>query len=133
MILVDTGILVAWLDPKHPDHRACSRALEGCAAADELAISAVTVAELASSGRRCAELAEDLRGFQQIVLESKTALQAGHTWAQLSAKAKLSLADVLILEQASALQVPLLRMEHRGIHRLRHVDILLPIRGAERG
>ena len=63
MILVDTSVMVAWLDPRHPDHAACTEALDGCAAVDELAISALTVAELAAGGRSREALFMDFAGL----------------------------------------------------------------------
>ena len=34
MILVDTSVIVAWLDRTHADHRACAKALEHWAGQD---------------------------------------------------------------------------------------------------
>jgi predicted nucleic acid-binding protein len=42
MILVDTSVIVAWLDPDHPDHQPCVRALENCGAVEELAVNSVS-------------------------------------------------------------------------------------------
>ncbi len=72
MILVDTSVMVAWLDPRHPDHAACTEALDGCAAVDELAISALTVAELAAGGRSREALEEDLHDFAGLLLTSRS-------------------------------------------------------------
>jgi predicted nucleic acid-binding protein len=50
MVLVDTSIIIAWMDRRHEHHRACAAALEKWAAGQELAVSSVTFAELASGG-----------------------------------------------------------------------------------
>jgi len=47
VILVDTSVIVAWLDRTHEDRRACAKALEEWAGQDQLAVSAVTFADLA--------------------------------------------------------------------------------------
>ena len=51
MILVDTSVIVAWLDHAHPQHERCTRALKKWAGQDQLAVSAVTYAELAAGAR----------------------------------------------------------------------------------
>ena len=45
MILVDTSILIAWLDDSHKDHEACLQALQHWAGQEELAVSSVTYGE----------------------------------------------------------------------------------------
>ena len=40
MILVDTSVIVAWLDRTHEDHAACTKALEHWAGQDQLGVSA---------------------------------------------------------------------------------------------
>ena len=50
MILVDTSVIVAWLDRNHPRHRVCLAALEDWPQRDRLAVSCVTVGELAAGG-----------------------------------------------------------------------------------
>ena len=51
MILIDTSVIVAWLDPRHAHHSECLRAIVDWAGRDELAVSSVTYAELAAGGR----------------------------------------------------------------------------------
>ena len=47
MILVDTSVIVAWLDKNHPHHSACAKIIEHWARRDRLAVSSVTYGELA--------------------------------------------------------------------------------------
>ena len=42
MILVDTSVIVAWLDKNHSHHRACVKAIEHWALRERLAVSTVT-------------------------------------------------------------------------------------------
>ena len=51
MILVDTSVIVAWMDPSHPEHRVCSQTLDSWAGRDQLAVSSVTYAKLAAGAR----------------------------------------------------------------------------------
>ncbi|MCX6913865.1 MAG: type II toxin-antitoxin system VapC family toxin [Verrucomicrobia bacterium] len=48
---MDTSVIVAWLDRDHAHHKACTAALDRASQTDELAISTVTYAELASGAR----------------------------------------------------------------------------------
>ena len=96
-------MIVAWLDPMNADHARCVEAVAGCAASDRLALSTITLAELAATGRSRAAIEEDLSGFEQIAVEAEAALYAG---AQLFRDAKgkqrrLSLAELMILGQAA--------------------------------
>ena len=68
VILVDTSIIVAWLDPDHEHHLACVNALERAAAVDQLAVSAVTYAELAAGNRSQEAVQEALQGFVPVDL-----------------------------------------------------------------
>ena len=43
LILVDTSVIVAWLDRDHAHHKACTAALDRASQADELAISTVRI------------------------------------------------------------------------------------------
>ncbi len=129
MILVDTSIIVAWLDPGHPDHLACSQALDRCSAVDELAISSVTFAELAAGGRNRAALDEDLRGFRRVDLSFDAAFRAGQAfgrWRPARHESKPVLPDFLIRGHAAALGVPHLTNDRRRLGAFPDVDFLFP-------
>jgi predicted nucleic acid-binding protein len=129
MILVDTSVIVAWLDPKHSSHDACTRALEGCAAIDQLAVSILTVAELAAGGRSNESINRDLHGFLRITPDEQVAFQAGRSLAKYrpkKANSSHSLANAIIWHQAAALKVPILTLEARKPEMAREVDVLQP-------
>ena len=77
MILVDTSVIVAWLDKNHAHHRACAQALESWAQRDLLAVSSVTYGELAAGGRTREAVEEDLRDFEKLPLDPDAAWRAG--------------------------------------------------------
>src|SRR5258707_14077429 len=82
MILVDTSILVAWLDPSHPEHRMCTQALNRCSGLDELAVSSVSFAELAAGGRGRDALDQDLQGFSRIDLDFDRVFRPGQAFSR---------------------------------------------------
>ena len=51
MILMDTSTLVAWLDEGHEHHKSSAAAVVEALASDDVAVSVVTLAELAAGGR----------------------------------------------------------------------------------
>jgi predicted nucleic acid-binding protein len=129
MILVDTSVLVAWLDPRHPHHRACTRALEQCGAVDELAISSVTFAELAAGGRNREALDEDLQGFTRIPLDFDAAFRAGQAFGRYRSgkePARPVLVDFFIPAQAALLGMPHLTNDRRRLAVFPDVDFLFP-------
>jgi predicted nucleic acid-binding protein len=70
MILVDTSVVVAWLDRDHDHHRTCTDALDRASQADELGISTVTCAELASGARTREHVDEQLSIFRRVPLDA---------------------------------------------------------------
>jgi predicted nucleic acid-binding protein len=129
MILVDTSVIVAWLDPTHPDHQKCLRALDGCSAVDELAVSSVTFAELAAGGRNREALDEDLNGFARLDLDFDAAFRAGQAFRQSrpnKGEHKSVLPDFLIRGQAAVAGMPHLTNDRRRLHDFPDVDFLFP-------
>ena len=129
MILVDTSVIVAWLDRNHPHHQQCSQALENCASVDELAISAVTFAELAAGGRARETLDEDLGGFVRLDLDFNSAFRAGQAFRQThpcKSDGKPVLPDFLIRGQAATLHLRHLSNDRRGVRAFPDLDFLFP-------
>ena len=86
MILVDTSVIVAWLDKNHPHHRANVAAIERWALRDPLAVSVVTFGELAAGGRTREAVEEDLRDFEKIPLDADATWRAGVAFRQYRRK-----------------------------------------------
>jgi predicted nucleic acid-binding protein len=129
MILVDTSVIVAWLDRTHEDHRPCSQALEHWAGQDQLAVSAVTYAELAAGGRTRQAVEEDLRDFQRIDLGFDTSWRAGLAFGRTYPAAKDRkpvLPDFLIRAQAAALNCKHLTNDRRRLTTFPEVEYIFP-------
>jgi len=129
MILVDTSIIVAWLDRTHEDHRACAQALEHWAGQDHLAVSVVTYAELAAGGRTRQAMDEDLRDFQRIELDFEAAWLAGLAFGRTYSNAKDRrpvLPDFLIRAQAVALNCKHLTSDRRRLAVFPELEYLFP-------
>src|ERR1019366_4840209 len=82
VILVDTSVIVAWLDRNHDHHEACTEALDRASQADELGISTVTYAELASGARTREHVDEQLSIFRRVPLDADSAWRAGVAFRQ---------------------------------------------------
>ena len=130
MILVDTSIIVGWLDPGHPEHLDCSEALDRCSAVEELAVSSVTFAELAAGGRSREALDEDLRGFIRLDLNFDAAFRAGQAFGRHhpgKSEVKPVLPDFLIRAQAAVLGVAHLTSDRRRLRAFPDVDFIFPL------
>lgn len=106
MILVDTSVLVAWLDHAHEDHQVCLDSLQHWAGREDLAVSSVSYGELAAGGRTRQAVDEDLRLFRRIDLDFEACWRAGVAFGRAySAKGerKPVLPDFLIRGQAATL------------------------------
>jgi predicted nucleic acid-binding protein len=99
MILVDTSTIGAWLDSTHRDHQAASEALSQAMVQDEIAVSVVTIAELAAGGRTAEAIGEDLAGMRIIEVTGADAEWAGRVFARTPRKQRLPLPDFFIRAQ----------------------------------
>jgi predicted nucleic acid-binding protein len=128
MILVDTSVIVAWLDPAHPWHRPCWQAIRHWAGKDSLAISSVTYAELAAGARTKEGVDEELSGFKRIELDFDSAWRAGQAYRKFRpSKLDLSvLPDFFIRAQAAVLSLPHLTNDRRRLQFWPEVDFILP-------
>jgi predicted nucleic acid-binding protein len=115
MILVDTSVIVAWLDKNHPAHRACAAAIEKWIQRDLLAVSAVTFAELAAGARTREHVEEALSLFRRLEVDFDDAWRAGVAFRQYrrSDKDDPVLPDFFIRAQAAARNIPHLTCDHR--------------------
>jgi predicted nucleic acid-binding protein len=124
VILVDTSVIVAWLDGDHPQHRACLSAIESWALRDRLAVSSVTYAELAAGGRTREALDEDLRDFEKIQLDIDDAWRAGMAFRRYRRKPNDDpvLPDFFIRAQAAVRNLRHLTNDRRRIKVFPDVD-----------
>ena len=129
MILVDTSVIVAWLDRTHQHHLTCMQSLEHWAEKDTLAISSVTFAEL-GIGARTRELVEEaLRGFHRVDLDFDSAWRAGAAFRHYRPSASSDrpvLPDFLIRGQAASLGCRHLTNDRRRTKVWPDVDFLYP-------
>jgi predicted nucleic acid-binding protein len=129
MILVDTSVIVAWLDRHHPQHENCADALNYWAGQTRLAVSAVTYAELAAGGRSQEAINEDLALFDRFDLDFNAAWNAGHAFARTpvgKTPRKPVLPDYLIRGQAKAAGCRHLTCDRRRLSAFPEVEFLFP-------
>ena len=128
MILVDTSVIIAWMDPTHSKHSVCTKALQYWAANDSLAVSSVTYAELAAGARSREGADEDLKPFQRIELDFESAWRAGQRFRQYRPAKEDSpvLPDFLIRGQAAALDLRHLTNDRRRLSVWPDVDFIFP-------
>jgi predicted nucleic acid-binding protein len=129
MILVDTSMIIAWLDESHEDHQVCLQSLEQWAGREELAVSSVTYGELAAGGRTRQAVDEDLKLFTRIDLDFDAAWVAGIAFSRAypaSRERKPVLPDFLIRAQAAALGCRHLTNDRRRLAAFPEVEFLFP-------
>ena len=129
MILVDTSVIVAWLDERHEDHETSLESLEHWAGREELAVSSVTYGELAAGGRTRQAVEEDLKLFTRIELDFESAWRAGAAFSRAypaRGEHKPVLPDILIRGQAAALGCRHLTNDRRRLGAFPDVDFLFP-------
>ena len=124
MILVDTSVIVPWLDRSHPHHRACLAALETWARRGPLAVSCVTCGELAAGGRSRDAVDEDLRDFEKLPLDTEAAWRAGMAFRQYRRRDTDDpvLPDFFIRAQAAVLKLRHLTSDRRRTRMFADVD-----------
>jgi predicted nucleic acid-binding protein len=130
MILVDTSVIVAWMDSTHPQHTPCWNAIRYWAGDDELAISSVTYAELAAGARTREGVDEDLSGFARLELDFASAWRAGHAFRKhRSGRGDTTvLPDFFIRAQAAELNLRHLTNDRRRLVVWPDVDFIFPER-----
>lgn len=128
MILVDTSVIVSWLDKGHPEHKVCTRALQMWAGRDQLAVSSVTYAELAAGARTRDGVDEELKPFDRLELGFDAAWRAGQAFRQYRPRKEDNpvLPDFLIRAQAAVLSLQHLTNDHRRLTAWPDVDFLFP-------
>jgi predicted nucleic acid-binding protein len=128
MILVDTSVIVAWMDPAHRHHRECWAAIRHWAGRDSLAISSITYAELAAGARTREAVDEALQGFTRIDLDFASAWRAGQAFRRhRPVKNDASvLPDFFIRAQAAISNLPHLTNDRRRLAAWRDVDFIFP-------
>lgn len=128
MILVDTSVVVAWMDHRHPAHKSCSVALEFWAGRDRLAVSSVTYAELAAGARTQEGVDEDLKPFERIDLDFDAAWKARQRFRQFRPRKEDNsvLPDFFIRSQAASLNLPHLTNDRRRLGVWPEVDFIFP-------
>jgi predicted nucleic acid-binding protein len=124
MILVDTSVIVAWLDRQHPAHQVCAAAIEEWIQRDQLAVSAVTFAELAAGARTREHVEEALALFRRLEVDFDDAWRAGMAFRQYRRKDSDDpvLPDFLIRAQAAARNIPHLTRDRRRTKSFPDVD-----------
>jgi predicted nucleic acid-binding protein len=124
VILVDTSVIVAWLDKNHPHHDTCAKAIEAWAQRGTLGVSAATFGELAAGGRTRDAVDEDLRHFEKIPLDADAAWRAGIAFRQYRRKDSDDpvLPDFFIRAQAAVLNFRHLTNDRRRTKMFADVD-----------
>ncbi|MEI7728889.1 MAG: PIN domain-containing protein [Verrucomicrobiota bacterium] len=129
MILVDTSVIVAWLDRQHRDHVICRDGLVYWAGKEKLAVSSVTYAELAAGGRTQEQVDEDLLGMHRVDFDFPPAWIAGQHFMRnpvRKEKGSLVLPDYMIRAQAQHLGWKHLTNDRRRLSDFPQVDFIFP-------
>ena len=128
MILIDTSVIVAWLDATHKHHQECWTSIRHWSGRDSLAVSAVTYAELAAGARTREAVDDALNLFARIDLDFVSAWRAGLAFRQHRPAKRESpvLPDFFIRAQAAVLNLPHLTNDRRRLAAWPDVDFLFP-------
>lgn len=124
MILVDTSVIIAWLDETHEAHPVCVAAIEKRIREDALAVSAITFAELAAGARTREYVEEALSLFQRLEVNFDDAWRAGVAFRQFRPNEtdKPVLPVFFIRAQAAARGIPHLTRDRRRTKAFPDVD-----------
>jgi predicted nucleic acid-binding protein len=124
VILVDTSVIVAWLDKNHEAHQGCVAAIEKWVRQEQLAVSAVTFAELAAGARTREHVEEALSLFERLEVNFDDAWRAGVAFRQFrpNEKDKPVLPDFFIRSQAVARNIRHLTRDRRRTKSFPDVD-----------
>ena len=128
MILVDTSIIIPWLDPSHAEHGRCDAVLDKRLDIEFLAISSVTYGELAAGGRTQEAVEEDLHRFRRIDVSFAAMWRAGVAFRRYRGgdATKPVLPDFIIRAQASVLGHRHLTNDRRRLSAIPEVEFLFP-------
>ena len=127
MILIDTSIIVAVQDKSHPHHAGCFAALELWAGSERLAVSVITLAELAAGGRTREAMAEDFALWTILPVDAEAALRAGQAFGQsYLTRQRAPLPDFLIRAQAAVLGLKHLTNDRRRTAQFPDVEFIFP-------
>jgi len=124
MTLVDTSVIVPWLDKSHAAHQACTKAIETWIQQEQLAVSAVTFAELAAGARTREQVEAALEVFERLEVDFDCAWRAGQAFRQYRRKQSDDpvLPDFFIRAQAAVLNLRHLTHDRRRIKSFPDVD-----------
>src|ERR1017187_4897717 len=108
MILVDTSVIVAWLDGNHPHHSACAKSIEHWAQRERLAVSSVSFGKVAAGGGPGEAGEQGFSDFEKIPGYMDACWRAGMTFRQYRRKNSGDpvLPDFFIRAQAAVLNLP---------------------------
>jgi predicted nucleic acid-binding protein len=122
--LVDTSVIVAWLDKSHEAHESCTEAIETWIQQDHLAVSAVTFAELAAGARTREQVESVPEVFERLEVDFNSAWRAGQAFRQCRRKQNDDpvLPDFFIRAQAAVLNLRHLTHDRRRIKSFPDVD-----------
>jgi len=128
VILVDTSVIGAWVDPDYDQHEAWVEALVSADERETRAASSVTYGELAAGARNREGVDETLRGFVRLDLDLDfdAAWRASLAFRRLQSgrAGEPGIPDFLIRLQAAVLNLPHLTSDHRRLSSSPEVDFI---------
>ncbi|SRR6266446_1582543 len=132
MILLDTSVIVAWLDPDHQFHRVCTAAITHWRPSG-LVVSNISCAELAARGRTQESIDEDLATFDRLLLDWESSFRAGQAFRRWGRQTRRRpkehdpvLPDFFIRSQAAVRNYRHLTNDRRRLEAFPDVEFLFP-------